>query len=369
MQSNHVDISLKTETEITPRVMQISGMFDVSVNEKNTRTWHHELPLDDKPWGVGLIVGPSGSGKSVLARHLWGENQLKEKWDWPEDKAIVDGFSKSVKTSQITEIFTAVGLGTVPAWIRPYKTLSNGEQFRADMARAIIETENLVVVDEFTSVVDRQVAKIVSHCVQKTIRKNNKQFVAVTCHYDVEDWLQPDWIYNVQTREFRWRLVQPHPPITLKIREAKRQEWEVFAYHHYLNHNLATSAKGFIAEIDEQPVAFTSYRHFPHAKAKNIKMAHRIVVLPDYQGLGIAGRINEWQGQYLYERGYRYHIVSTHPALIRSMAKSKRWRSVTKRGNMVLSRTDRMDRNTIRKLAEASFVYVPPKSRKTVNIA
>jgi hypothetical protein len=28
----------------------------------------------------------------------------------------------------------------------------------------------------------------------KSIRKTDKQFVAVTCHYDVVDWLEPDWV-------------------------------------------------------------------------------------------------------------------------------------------------------------------------------
>lgn len=342
--------------------MQIAGMFDVPVEQKNIRSWKHNLPLDEKPWGVGLIVGPSGAGKSVLARHLWGD-KIKEKWEWPQNKALIDGFDKAVKTTEISEALTSVGLGTVPAWIRPYNTLSNGEQFRADMARAITEEKDLIVIDEFTSVVDRQVAKIVSHCIQKSVRRKNKQFVAVTCHYDVEEWLQPDWVYDVQTCEFRWRLVQPHPPITLKIREAKQSEWKVFAHHHYLNHNLAKSAKCFVAEIDDTPVAFTSYRHFPHAKAKNIKMAHRIVVLPDYQGLGIAGRLNDWQGQYLYERGYRYHIVSTHPSMIRMMSRSKRWHPVTRRGKMALSKTDSMNTSFRRKLAEVSFHYVPPRDK------
>lgn len=360
MQSNHVTITLTSDTPKTPRIMQVAGMFDVSVNEKNTRTWEHNLPLSEKPWGVGLIVGPSGSGKSVLARELWGD-RLRERWDWDADKALIDGFNPKLGTGEITSMLTAVGLGTVPAWVRPYRTLSNGEQFRADMARALTETDGLTVVDEFTSVVDRQVAKIVSHCVQKTVRRKEQQFVAVTCHYDVEDWLQPDWVYDVQTREFRWRLVQPHPPITLNIREATRADWHVFAYHHYLNHNLATSAKGFVAEIEGRPVAYTSYIHFMHPRAKNIKMAHRIVVLPDYQGLGIAGRICDWLGQYLYERGYRYHIASAHPAMIGMLSRSKRWRCLQTTGKMSISKWGRLDNANSRKLALNSFSYVPAR--------
>jgi ABC-type ATPase with predicted acetyltransferase domain len=35
-------------------------------------------------------------------------------------------------------------------------------------------------VDEFTSVVDRQVAKVASHTVQKAVRRQSRQLVAVT---------------------------------------------------------------------------------------------------------------------------------------------------------------------------------------------
>lgn len=55
-----------------------------------------------------------------------------------------------------------------------------------------ITGKELIVFDEFTSVVDREIAKIASFAISKSIKRSNKQFVAVTCHYDVEDWLEPD---------------------------------------------------------------------------------------------------------------------------------------------------------------------------------
>ena len=90
----------------------------------------------------------------------------------------------------------AVGFNTIPAWLRPYGVLSNGEKFRVDLARRLLEGGDLIAVDEFTSVVDRQVAKIGSHAVQKWARGKGRQFVAATCHYDLEDWLQPDWVLS-----------------------------------------------------------------------------------------------------------------------------------------------------------------------------
>ncbi len=126
--------------------------------------------------------------------------------------------------------------------------------------------------------------------------------------------------------EFSWRLVQPHPAIRLDIHAADRSLWPLFARHHYLSADIHQGAQCFAAYADGHPVAFSSYLHFPHAQAKNIKKAHRVVVLPDWQGLGIAGQLSEWMGEYLAERGFRYRITTAHPAFIHSMAKSPRWR-------------------------------------------
>lgn len=81
--------------------------------------------------------------------------------------------------------------------------LSNGEKMRCDLARAILSDDELFVFDEFTSVVDRNVAKVGSFAMQKAIRKQkNKRMIAVTCHFDVEDWLLPDWVFNTNDMTF-----------------------------------------------------------------------------------------------------------------------------------------------------------------------
>lgn len=104
---------------------------------------------------------------------------------------------------EITKAFNAVGFSSPPSWLKPYQVLSNGEKMRCDLARAILSDDELFVFDEFTSVVDRNVAKIGSFAMQKAIRKqSNKKMIAVTCHFDVEDWLLPDWVFNTNDMTF-----------------------------------------------------------------------------------------------------------------------------------------------------------------------
>jgi ABC-type ATPase with predicted acetyltransferase domain len=74
---------------------------------------------------------------------------------------------------------------------------------RVDIAHALLLPQKLVVFDEFTSVIDREVAKVGSYAISRAIRKHPiKQFIAVSCHFDILDWLEPDWVYNVDSGEF-----------------------------------------------------------------------------------------------------------------------------------------------------------------------
>ncbi|MFI6909673.1 GNAT family N-acetyltransferase [Nonomuraea sp. NPDC050394] len=361
------EITLSSPVKKSARVLQLQGMFDVPVEDKLATTWQAELPVEDREWNVGLLVGPSGAGKTTIARTLWPDAVVAAQ-QWSHDRALVDDFPKGMPIKDVVGLLGAVGLNSPPAWLRPYQTLSNGEAFRAMLARALAEREDLVVIDEFTSVVDRQVAKVASYAVQKAVRRGRRQMVAVTCHNDVLDWLQPDWVYNVASAEFSWRSVQPRPSLRLEIREADRSLWAAFSRHHYLTADLHRSAQCFAGYVDGELAAFTSYRHFQHPHTRNLKMAHRTVVLPDYQGLGLGGRMTEWMGQYLYEQGYRLRAVSSHPALIAHRSRSPRWRMQrrdTKLGTS--SRHTWMHHTSLdpRRLGVTSFEYVaaPATSR------
>lgn len=357
-------VEVSTPVQGSSRLAQISSLMDVTVEEKSTNRWDVHLPVEDRDWLVGMVVGPSGSGKSSVARALWPD-AYSQGHRWSPDRSLVDDFPAGMGIKDITGLLGSVGLGSVPVWLRPYRTLSNGEQFRADIARALAETEGLVVVDEFTSVVDRQVAKVASHTVQKAVRRSGRRFVAVTCHYDIAEWLRPDWVYEVPTDTLTWGSVPSRPALDLRVHQVDRSVWPLFRLHHYLSGELFTAAVCFGGFIGDDLVAFTSYRHFPHAYAKNIKMGHRLVVLPDYQGLGIGGRLDDWLGQYLWDRNYRYRNVVAHPAMIHYYQASPRWRDTTSAPRLRAGELNAAVRRAplaTRRLGTRSFEYTAPKA-------
>ena len=316
-----VDLVVDTKLERTPRVKQLSGMFDVPAQEKLSHRWVGELPIDERDWNVGLIVGPSGAGKSSVARQLFGDTPPLA---WRAG-SVCDDFDAKFAIAEIAEICSAVGFNTIPSWMKPFGVLSTGEKFRAELARHLLEGGDLVMIDEFTSVVDRQVAHIGCHAVQKYIRKNGRKFVAVTCHYDVIDWLQPDWMLEPATMTFQWRSVQRRPPLDVEIARVDRAAWRLFAPFHYLSAELHRAATCFVLFVEGAPASFAGVLHRPHPTADDVKGVSRLVTLPDYQGLGLAMILADTLGAAYKARRQRLRTYPAHPSLVRSFDRSPRW--------------------------------------------
>ena len=141
---------------------ELSNSFDYEFNGESKFI----VPEFDAPkqFNIGLIVGQSGSGKSTILKKIGEDKQIQ--WD---SRAICSHF---LSAKDAKERLGAVGLNSIPVWMKPYSVLSNGEKFRADLARKL---NSNTVIDEFTSVVDRNVAKSCSFAIQRYIREKNLQ--------------------------------------------------------------------------------------------------------------------------------------------------------------------------------------------------
>jgi len=318
------DIIKEVKPTQTFRVASIIGKFDLQ-SEHIIEHFKGDIDIDDN-WQIGLIVGKSGTGKTTIAKQLFNDAYITN-FEYNAE-TILDDMPKECSLEQITNAFNSVGFSSPPSWLKPYLVLSNGQKMRVDLARAILSDNNFFVFDEFTSVVDRNVAQIGSFAMQKAIRKSNKKFIAVTCHHDVEDWLLPDWVFNTDTMTFHLLEGQKknRPEIKFEIyKTTDKSIWKMFAKHHYLSHSHNNAAQVFLALINDEVAGFLSVLHFPHPKVKNLKKVHRLVILPDYQGAGFGIKfLNEIGKIYKIEKN-RFNIVTSSPSLIYSLKKNNLW--------------------------------------------
>lgn len=193
------NIKLENSCIKSDRVISVLRDFDMSM-EHSCEHFVGDIPIDNHDWSIGLIVGSSGTGKSTIAKHLFPDAYV-DGFKFTSS-SVIDDMPPSASVHDIELAFTSVGFASPPSWLKPYSVLSTGERMRVDLAYSILSDNDLIVFDEFTSVVDRPTAQTASLAIQKAIRKSSKKFVALSCHRDIQEWLMPDWLYDTDQKHF-----------------------------------------------------------------------------------------------------------------------------------------------------------------------
>ena len=296
------------------------------------------LDIEDKSWRIGVIVGPSGSGKTSLGKIVWpGVSIYSQGAGFHADRPLVDCIAPEGDFNEVTGALSAVGLGDVPAWLRPYHVLSNGEKFRADLAKIISEKPDRVIVDEFSSVVDRQIAKVGAGAFAKAWKRTGGQCILLSCHYDILDWVEPDWVFDTQTKEFTRGCLWRRPKLELEIFRADWRYWPEFEPHHYLKAPVMPAACCYVACIDGERVAHIGVGTINKGKAVEAR-ACRMVIKPEWQGAGVGmnflNAVCELQrsggeGARLQGRPVTTLFHTSHPGLCAALRRDKRWQQVS----------------------------------------
>jgi ABC-type lipoprotein export system ATPase subunit/GNAT superfamily N-acetyltransferase len=312
-------IKLHSRVREDETTLAVSQKFDYDFNgEVETEI---KVPHFHGEFQIGLIVGSSGSGKSTLLKRCFGQ---EEEIAWDNSKSIVSNFDGA---DSGMELLSAVGLSSIPSWCKPYNVLSSGEKFRADLARRLHSNS---VIDEFTSVVNRDVAKSCSYAVQKYIREHGlNNIVFASCHDDIAEYLQPDWIYNTDTTQFYNGRYLHRPPIELVFHRCGVKQWDMFKKHHYLSHDINKACTCYLVSMNDYPVGFVGSLAFPFGGCTNAWRESRLVVLPDFQGMGIGNTISETVAQMYLDRGCRYFSKTTNPRCGLHRDKSPLWRGTS----------------------------------------
>jgi len=317
-------ITLTSEVMRDKYTDYVRDAYDLDIGERNAV----DIPLNFNPetmtgWNVGLICGASGSGKTVIINRLGGASEAR----FDNAKSVIGNFD-NIAPEEAAKVLCAVGLSSVPTWVRPFNVLSNGERYRAELAWILAHAKEgeAIRIDEYTSVVDRNVAKAMSHALQKYVRAKGLRIILAACHYDIIEWLRPDWIYDLNKGGVLERGdCLPRPTIPLRLYRTEPDTWRIFKKHHYMSQDLNEAATCFVAEWDDRPVAFCAVLPFPNGALKNAVRESRTVVLPDYQGIGIGSTLTDTIGGIYAASGYTLYSKIVNPALGLHRERSPLW--------------------------------------------
>jgi ABC-type glutathione transport system ATPase component len=181
------------------RAARVRSLFNVTAAAGATFNATCELPLDEDTWQVGLVVGPSGSGKSSIGAAAWGGRGIHRGFTWGRSRPIIEEIAPECDFNHVAGALSAVGLGSAPAWLRPYHVLSTGEKFRAELARLLLANTRRLIIDEFTSVVDRQIARIGAAAFTKAWRRTpGRRVILLSCHRETSSNGSPRTGYSIR---------------------------------------------------------------------------------------------------------------------------------------------------------------------------
>jgi len=329
--------------------------FDIQDRSETTTEVSFDLgEAKNFDWNVGVIYGSSGSGKTTILKQM-GE---LSKSIFDLNKSLISNFD-FLEPNEAAKLLSSMGLSSVPTWLRPFNLLSNGEQFRADIAYKVAKAEDndVILIDEFTSVVDRDVAKSMSFAIQKYLRRNNKRMIVASCHYDVMEWLTPDWVCSPQKNggsleKGQW-LRQSRPKIELQVSRVESSTWDLFKKHHYLTENANKSCKFLLFTWNSKPIGIVAVINQPRKGCSNGYALSRLVVLPDYQGLGIGVALCEFSSAIFKDIGGKIFTKTIHPAVGEHFNKSDKWRGTLKNGK--IGNTN--DKNAVNRFSRVSYCH------------
>lgn len=288
---------------------------------------------------VGLIVGSSGSGKTKILDSL-GEKYDNIIFDFDHETNAIEQVDSDPEKA-VDKLFS-VGFSSVPQWFIKYGSLSEGQKCRCALAKCV--KKSYIKLDEFTSKLDRITARNTSFNLSKFVKKMGYTNIIIASPFrDIMPYLSPDWVYDTSQKSFisydkrkcKWEFsfVSDKNEIVLDIDKehlyiikSDVKRWEFYKNYHYLSGNilynceyweLFTKCENFVI-----PIGYIAVAPLP-TKGYHAKREHRLVVIPEMQGMGVGVSFSEFIANYyatMKVKGnnslyYRYYCKTSHPKL------------------------------------------------------
>jgi GNAT superfamily N-acetyltransferase len=156
--------------------------------------------------------------------------------------------------------------------------------------------------------------------------------VLLSCHYDILDWVQPDWVFDTGSGKFLRGSLWRRPRLEVELWQTNWRHWPVFEPHHYLKLPHMIAATNYVATVNGELVA-----HVGVSTRAGMKEARacRLVVMPQWQGAGVGLRFLDavcelWRtGQNRYNKPMLTLFHTSHPGLATALRRSNSWTQVS----------------------------------------
>jgi ABC-type dipeptide/oligopeptide/nickel transport system ATPase subunit/GNAT superfamily N-acetyltransferase len=311
--------------EPSARVAEVSLKFGVDRGGSEARIVG-PVDVNLQPGQIVLFLGPSGSGKTTALRQIqdhFSAGVSVQRVRFPRNNTIVDAVASHGTLTEALELLSASGLGEPRLWIRRIDELSDGERFRARLARAVglharSRGEVPLVCDEFCTGLHRRAAKAVAFNLRKLITRRNLTIALASSHEDIVEDLQPDTVVHLLGCGRHTKVMRPPCETDISfanqliIERGSKRDYDEFAAMHY----RVTDELGFVDKvfvIREGPcgdrLGIVVYAHGPlelsmrnqatngkyvrnpTAVNRDFRILRRLVVHPDVRGCGIGHRL------------------------------------------------------------------------------